>query len=125
VLQGGESRVQVSRALSEDWKDSPTRAGGAKPVSTIVNHVVRRALSSGYHLEESWRLVPDKGTVLPPGAESFVSGVPVAAPAKPKGAMRELAEKAGVVKPTRTLAKKASKTPVKKTAKKAVKKPRA
>lgn len=61
ALKGGASRSEVSARLAERWADTLTRTGNAKPVSTILNHVVRRARANGYVIEQTWRLVkPDE-----------------------------------------------------------------
>jgi hypothetical protein len=57
VMKGGSSRGEVAQRLAEMWKDTPTRTGKEKPVSTIINHVVRRAKMNGYDIEQTWKLV--------------------------------------------------------------------
>jgi hypothetical protein len=74
VLEGGESRAAVAHRLAEIWKDTPTRNNGPKPVSTIINHVVRRALASGYKLVQSWQIVP--GDDVPALPKPFAVATP-------------------------------------------------
>lgn len=62
ILKGGTSRSDVSQRLAKIWENTKTRNGNSKPVSTIMNHVVRRAKANGYRIEQSWRLVKDDGT---------------------------------------------------------------
>jgi hypothetical protein len=57
VQKGGASRAEVTKRLAEMWKNHTTRNGNSKPVSTIVNHVVRRARANGFEIEQTWRLV--------------------------------------------------------------------
>jgi hypothetical protein len=42
-----------------------TRSGRTKPVSTIINHVLNRALTHGYVVESYWRLVPARDARQP------------------------------------------------------------
>lgn len=62
VLKGGTSRTDVSQRLAEIWKDTKTRNGNSKPVSTIMNHVVRRAKANGYVIKQTWQLVKADGS---------------------------------------------------------------
>lgn len=57
VKKGGVSRSAVAARLTAMWKDNKTRSGNAKPVSTIINHVVRRAKENGYAIKQTWQLV--------------------------------------------------------------------
>lgn len=59
ALAGGDSRTDVTRRLASKWEGVTTRNDKPKPVSTIMNHVVRRALANGYRVEQYWRLVKD------------------------------------------------------------------
>lgn len=112
VLAGGESRADVSHRLADRWKDNKTRNGNDKPVSTILNHVIRRAKANGYEIVQTWKLVKSGESTLPTVQEAAagIQTVP-AKKTRKTSAERALAEKAGVVK----------KAPVK-AAKKAVRK---
>jgi hypothetical protein len=57
ALRGGSSRSDVTNRLAEMWKDHKTRSGKDKPVSTVINHVVRRARENGYEIQQTWKLV--------------------------------------------------------------------
>jgi hypothetical protein len=124
VLRGGASRAEVSKRLADMWKEAKTRNGNDKPVSTILNHVIRRARMNGYEVQQTWQLVKKDGTVPAPDVSGAVEAVKertgtgvsfkdeaiARKGTRRRGsAERNLAEKAGVVK----------KVPVK-TAKKAV-----
>lgn len=87
VLKGGGSRADVSHRLSSMWSGSKTRNGNSKPVSTILNHVIRRALSTGkYEIRQEWKLVPK------------TDGVVVPATTTPPVASKKVTRKAGVAK---------------------------
>lgn len=73
ALKGGTSRQEVVTRVKEHYKEQPTRNGGPKPVSTVLNQVIRRALSTGdYEIVESWKLrkirkpVGDSTSAAPP-----------------------------------------------------------
>ena len=62
VLIGGDSRAAVSHRLAAMWTDTKTRNGNDKPVSTILNHVIRRARANGYEIQQTWKLVKVDGS---------------------------------------------------------------
>jgi hypothetical protein len=113
VQKGGESRQAVGHRLQEMWTDHKTRNNKPKPVSTIMNHVVRRAKANGYRVEQTWRLVKDDGS---PTVVQAAEGI---AAAKPKKAAKsgKRRSKADAL----TDAKARSRVVAKKTSKKAVK----
>jgi hypothetical protein len=59
LLVGGETRQEVMHRVTQLLQGSQTRGGKPKPVSTIINHALNRALAHGYKVEASWRLVQD------------------------------------------------------------------
>lgn len=77
VLKGGASRAEVSARLAAMWADNKTRNGNVKPVSTILNHVVRRAKANGYQIVQTWQVVP-------PNEESPVTADLTGAPVSTK-----------------------------------------
>lgn len=125
IIKGGGSRGDVASRLTEMWKEHPTRTGREKPVSTIINHVVRRALANGYVIEQQWRLVKADGSTptmdeIP--ADNKTRNARVANATDPKkvarksvkkvakkNADRVLAEGAGLVKPAKKVAKRRTK----------------
>lgn len=62
IKKGGATRREVLQNCRDALKDNLTRNGGEKPVSTIVNHVLRRAEGAGYTVKSSWKLMPPATT---------------------------------------------------------------
>lgn len=61
LQRGGQTRTEVNARIMERFGETKTRAGNPKPVTTIVNQVLRRALENGWTVEASWRLVQPAG----------------------------------------------------------------
>lgn len=77
MQKGGTSRTDVSRRLAELWRETKTRNGNDKPVSTIMNHVSRRAKANGWTIEQTWKLVPPADSDVTKTAKSItVAGTP-------------------------------------------------
>lgn len=57
ALKGGASRAEVVMRLKSKWLNHRTRNNRPKPVSTILNYVLRKALANGYVIEQHWRLI--------------------------------------------------------------------
>lgn len=74
MLAGGDTRAAITAALQDHYKDQTTRGGQPKPVTTIMNAVLTRALNAGYTIESHWRLVKDpnakKSTVDKPAKKA-------------------------------------------------------
>lgn len=58
VQKGGSSRREVAENCRKRFEGRTTASGKPKPVSTLLNQVVSRALASGYVIKESWQIVP-------------------------------------------------------------------
>jgi hypothetical protein len=77
MQKGGASRTDVSQRLAEMWSDVKTRNGNTKPVSTIMNHVSRRAKANGWTIEQTWKLVPPAESDVTKAAKKIaVAGTP-------------------------------------------------
>lgn len=58
MLDGSDSRVAITRSLQDYFSGTQTRGGKPKPVTTIMNSVLTRALDSGYTIDSHWKLIP-------------------------------------------------------------------
>lgn len=83
IQEGGESRQDVAKKLEAKFGDRTTRNGKPKPISTIMHQVIKRALASGYVMEQQWRMVPGPSTTAPSTSDEATPAK--SAPAKKVG----------------------------------------
>lgn len=58
LQRGGATRTEVNRRIMERFADARTKRGNPKPVTTIVNQVLKRAAENGWTVQAMWHLVP-------------------------------------------------------------------
>lgn len=85
IKKGGPTRRDVLQSCREALSATKTRKGGEKPVSTIVNHVLRRAEGSGWTVKSSWKIVPPATTDKTTKAKSTSDKLKGLKAKKPKG----------------------------------------
>lgn len=66
---GADSRLTITKSLQEHFSGQKTRGGRDKPVTTVMNAVLERALKAGYEIESSWRLRKKRNTDEPSTVE--------------------------------------------------------
>lgn len=114
IQKGGASRRDVMDRISQHYAKVTTRGGKPKPVSTVMNYLIRRAIASGkYEIVSSWTVAPvveetpkkTKVATSKPAAKKPAAPTKKAAPAKaaPKKAATA---KPSAAKPSKAVAAK-------------------
>lgn len=63
ILKGGTSRKDVLMRLAAHYSGVTTRGGKPKPISTVMNYLIRRAVQTGkFEVVSSWSVRPIAGT---------------------------------------------------------------
>ena len=60
IQAGGASRKEVQEKIEAHFAGVVTRGGQPKPISTVMNQVIRRAVADGWVFDSTWKMVkPD------------------------------------------------------------------